>query len=337
MHNGHQPPHFSFSKSAGQIIRSVSPYLDFIRHNFRTARHRPVHISRPQAQQPRRISVRLKVRITAKMKEKGENGNNNNASAKRKRHVVIDLSDDEDTPDAPSSVREPTKRPRTREKAATPPPEPVREAAPEVATTPSLPTPQPTPQKPRSLYDIPEIAERYATKISIEEGVEYTNPYVFSLKPRYWRKWKPKNYIQFAEHLRQHFEPISFAQESSRPVEEIKHVFAALVLNPLYFCEEAKKRGEEGMKDIFELYGKFGTPSRPWGKKKKNKDGKILPVQKGELSGVGVGSVQVILEYGSKKGLKLVDLSDADKKYLEDTLTDEDMKTLWTTSAEVKR
>ena len=87
--------------------------------------------------------------------------------------------------------------------------------------------------------------------------------------------------------------------------------------------KEARMRGERGMQDIFDLYLKSGTPTRLWG------EGEGVEAVKGELCGVAVGSVQVIMVNGSKKALKPEDLSEADEKYLDGSLMEEDKQVLW--------
>ena len=193
-----------------------------------------------------------------------------------------------------------------------------------------LPTPDTTPQKNKGLYAVPELADRYVPKTSTAEGVVYKDPKNFSLKPTFWKKWEDSDYAKFAEHLRLQFDPIPFARESGLSVEEIKHVFSALVCNPLYFAVEAKKRGEEGIKQIMEAYNEFGTPMRPWGKGEKGAK-KVT----GELHNVQAGAIELILENGSKGEMKLSDMSDTDIKYLKDTLMPLDKQKLWETSEEM--
>lgn len=186
--------------------------------------------------------------------------------------------------------------------------------------TQTLPTPDNTPEK-NALYRLPELADRYVAKTSTVEGIEYTNPKKFALKPAYWRRWTKRHYSAFAEHLRAKFDPLPFARETGIPVEEVKHLFSSLVCNPLYFADEAKKRGEEGMQEIMELYEKCGTRSRPWGVDENG--GKKMV---GELHGVAPGIVKIILRNGSIGELKLSELSKYDERYLKETLTVEDIE-----------
>lgn len=192
------------------------------------------------------------------------------------------------------------------------------------APQPTLPTPTTTPIKNPALQALPELADRYLAKTSTAEGIEYTGPMKFTLKPAFWKKWEGRQYVALAGYLRAQFDPVPFAKETGLPVEEVKQVVNALVCNPLYFADEAKKRGDEGMQALFELFNKYGTTSRPWGKAYGEKK-RVL----GELYRVEVGVVEVILSSGSKIALKLTDLSDGDVQYLTETLTEEDKASLW--------
>lgn len=287
------------------------------------------------------------------------------APGKRKQCIVLDDSDDDYNPGSDDNIDESTSkkeddiRARKGVKLSTPPPErtvpsskgpatvnsqsqnshpsttksgtvalraqPAPQATARTQPTTSLPTPTSTPAKPRELYDIPELADRCVPKTSTLEQVEYTNPQIFSLDPPYWKKWTAGNYRTFAEHLRQFFDPVMFAQKSGRPVEEVKHMYNCLLLNPLYDAEQACKRGEEGMEEVFALYRKSRAVYRPWGLKVEK--GKEVSRFFGKLHGIKVGWVQIeSRESGDKQQLALSELTFADKKYLEQTLTAEDKK-----------
>ncbi|TKA62147.1 hypothetical protein B0A55_10761 [Friedmanniomyces simplex] len=161
----------------------------------------------------------------------------------------------------------------------------------------------------RELHQIPEIAQRFAPKTSTAEGVEYTNPQKFSLKPPYWKRWSPQQYARFAEHLRGQFDPRPFAQEQGLPVEEIMHCFTSVVCNPLWDADVALRRGEEGMVAQMEAVGKYGTPSRSYGREK--------------------GVVVLAIENGSKYRMRLVDLVEDDVKFLKELLSAKDKEVLW--------
>lgn len=102
-------------------------------------------------------------------------------------------------------------------------------------------------------------------------------------------------------------------------MEEILQVWSAVVAKPLYDTIEAKKRGEEGMREYFEALNKFGTPNRPWAGGKVN----------GELDNIKNGTVLLITQaQGHKEEVKFEELSKADSNYLKATLSKSQWKTL---------
>jgi hypothetical protein len=170
---------------------------------------------------------------------------------------------------------------------------------------------------------MPELADRYIPKASTADGIQYTSPQKFSLKPAYWSAWRPKDYTTLAQHLCMQFDPVSLSQELNKPVEEISHMFFAVVRNPLIDAKVACKRGKDGMLEILAHYAEHGTTTRTWSDKLGGK--KI----KGELSCVYKGIVEIIREDGIKGGLALADLSEDDMKYLKKTLREEDAQSLF--------
>lgn len=177
-----------------------------------------------------------------------------------------------------------------------------------------------------------QTSSRYAP--SSYDGIEYRNPAKFSLKPPFWQRWSSKDYINFAEHLRYQLDPVPFAKQTGIPVEEILHVFNAVVCNPLYEFKEAKKRGEEGMREVMEIYQsrKYATPRRPWGREEHEFVG-AEPKEKrwlGELKGVREGAVELVLaSSGNEMVMWAWQLGEKDIKYLRETLGEEDYDKVW--------
>ncbi|KAK5686960.1 hypothetical protein LTS10_001096 [Elasticomyces elasticus] len=224
-----------------------------------------------------------------------------------------------------------------------------RNASPEPRQTPKSPRPRvrpqdddddtgseasyrpPTPEAPivplsdRKLHDIPEpIADRYLPKIS-PDGVVMRDPGKFStVKPTYWKRWTPNQYLQFLEYHRETFDPVPLAKEMGMPVEEVQCLHNALVCNPLYDAGEAAKRGEKGVLDVMNL--SVTTPPRFWGAKSK-KDGP--PRVKGELTGVEKGVVKLIMRTGHVYTMQISDLVREDVKYLLSNLREKDKRVLW--------
>ncbi|KAK5174590.1 uncharacterized protein LTR77_001671 [Saxophila tyrrhenica] len=275
---------------------------------------------------------------------------------------AIDLTEGDDVP-TPTRVETPAKRARVAQSTLTTTPASNRAILPTPAPAPSATpqrnpqgttqsTPQGTPQQPQTpasskkqppnLYDIPaavipedlEPAERYtprkvkAADTNTDTDITFSNPQTFCLKPAFWRRWKPKHYALLAECLRQQFDPTHFARVTGLPVEEITHVFSAVVADPLYDGEEACKRGEEGMTALFELAREFGAVNRERGVRKGMKVGEGVV---GELEGVGEGKVRVIVEKsgGGGKVLGVGELGEGDVRYLGQKLTKEDRGTVF--------
>lgn len=155
------------------------------------------------------------------------------------------------------------------------------------------------------LHDLPELAPRFHTIFSTEKQVEYKNPDKFSIKPAFFIRWQPHDYINLAEHMRWQFGPVPFARESHKPVEEVSLIASRLVFNPLYKASEAMKRGELAREQVLGLFKTWATPSRVWA-------GNNV---KGELDGITAGGLlRLILEDGSLKHIKLDELDPADRK-----------------------
>ncbi|KAK0262998.1 hypothetical protein B0A54_03871 [Friedmanniomyces endolithicus] len=179
------------------------------------------------------------------------------------------------------------------------------------------------------LHQIPEIASRLIPKTSTAENIEYTNPQKFSLKPPYWKRWTPQHYARFAEHLQSQFDPLPFAREQNLPVDEVMHCFTSVVCQPLWDADTACRKGEEGMVAQMEAVGKFGTPSRWWGREVRDGERVVGRRVFGELTGVERGVVALATGDGSKCCLRLVDLGEEDVGFLKGMLSERDRGVLW--------
>ncbi|KAK1062984.1 hypothetical protein LTR74_009808 [Friedmanniomyces endolithicus] len=179
------------------------------------------------------------------------------------------------------------------------------------------------------LHQIPEIAGRFIPKTSTAENIEYTNPQKFSLKPPYWKRWTPQHYARFAEHLQAQFDPLPFAREQNLPVDEVMHCFTSVVCKPLWDADTACRKGEEGMVAQMEAVGKYGTPSRWWGREVRDGERVVGRRVFGELTGVERGLVVLATGEGSKCCLRLVDLGEEDVGFLKGMLSERDRGVLW--------
>lgn len=187
----------------------------------------------------------------------------------------------------------------------------------------SLPSPPPTIRKPPpELHSLPELANQYIPETSTAEQVEYSNPQKFCVKPAFWRRWSSGMYASFASDLRRQFDPVPFAREHGIPVNEVQQVFSTVVCNPLYDAKEARRRGEEGLQELFDLFNKYATPSRWWSKDESE-------MVRGELADIEEGVVIVTArKTGAKVNILAEHLSVADVKYLKATVDAHEMETL---------
>ena len=156
-----------------------------------------------------------------------------------------------------------------------------------------------------------------------EQGVDFVNPKKFCTKPAFWHQWPAKRYWQLAQELRNQFDPIPFARQFDIPVEEVQAHFTAVVVNPLYDAMEARRRGDEGIKELMKLYNKYGTQTRTWKAIKDKSQG-----VRGELSAVKPGVVEVIDPEGSKVVIQAKNLTADDTKYLKPLLNDDELEML---------
>jgi hypothetical protein len=169
------------------------------------------------------------------------------------------------------------------------------------------------------------LADQYIPKTSTAEGVEYVNPKKFCLKPVHIKAWDKKHYVLFAEYLRQQFDPREFAAQTGLTIEEINYVFTGIVVNPLYDAKQATKRGDDYMEELRKEFRDSLAHDRPWGKPKNDEsmiEGRLSKISNG-------GDVEIITTDGGKVKMARRALSEIDLKYLEQTLTEKDAKTIF--------
>ncbi|KAF2164670.1 hypothetical protein M409DRAFT_25064 [Zasmidium cellare ATCC 36951] len=205
----------------------------------------------------------------------------------------------------------PHKRPRTGSPAASPADQLADTTAGATAST-EAPRIDRTITRKSALDKMKQRAPRYLTTWSSEEGVEFKNPDKFCIKPPFYIRWQPHDYINLAEHIRYQFDPIPFARAADKPVEEVNIIAARLICNPLYDAGEAMKRGQEGIDEIKAAFRASATPSRPWANR----------TIKGELDAIKTGGeLRVICDDGSLEEIGVDQLDVTDTKYLDSTLS----------------
>jgi hypothetical protein len=170
----------------------------------------------------------------------------------------------------------------------------------------------------------PYLADQYIPRTSTAEGVEFVSPKKFCLKPVHIKAWHRKHYKLFAEHLRQQFDPRTFAAQTGLSIQDINHVFTGVVVNPLYDAR-APKRADEYIEVLRKEFQSSGTADRPWGKPKQ--DGTMIEGRLNRIS--NRGDVEITTADGGKLKMTMKELSEIDLKCLEQTLTKEDAKTIF--------
>lgn len=192
--------------------------------------------------------------------------------------------------------------------------EDIVETAQPVATTAAA-----CPATPRKLYDLPEIADRYAPIRSTIDDVVYRDPSKFSLKPPFWERWKTDEYRKFAQYL-ECFDLVPLARELGKPVEEVYHMYHAVVTKPLYDARKANNKGLQGMKGWFKLYNEYGTPSRVWAE---DED------RRGELDDITHRTIHLILQKtGTKCKVKLEELREDDFEWIQENIEERNRQIL---------
>ncbi|KAK3656582.1 hypothetical protein LTR56_002930 [Elasticomyces elasticus] len=188
----------------------------------------------------------------------------------------------------------------------------------------------------RALHDIPELADRYIPKVSTANDIDYTNPSKFCLKPPFWNRWQPRQYEKFACYLRETFDPTIFAREEGMPIEEVQHVFTAIVRRPLRDAGEARRRGEEGIAELMKEANKHGIAFRRYGKEERGEDGKLVKQRiYGELIGVEKGGIVLALRNGNKHIMPVSELVDEDVTFLFVNISAQDRLVVWETADRV--
>lgn len=175
------------------------------------------------------------------------------------------------------------------------------------------------PRTPKIRSPSPSVIDRHTPKS--RNGTPLRDPSRFSVKPPIWNSWTAEEYSKLAEHLFTSFDHTAFATQADKPIEEVRDVLNAVVCRPLRHAVEAARRGKEGMQELFDLYNKWGTPVRTWGRKSRHE-------VRGELLGFKNGYVHLEPERG-RRGLAPVPvkaLTKDDLEYLERVVMDEGAK-----------
>lgn len=178
-----------------------------------------------------------------------------------------------------------------------------------------------TPQRSTSkLNQTPVIAPAYVPKyISTDSPVKLKDPKEFCVRPPFWKRWPTSRYVRFATFLQENVDLVPFAETEGLTVEEVQHVFHAVVTEPL--LDETEKlagMAAKRMESMFELLNpKVGLArGRVW-------RGEASSVQ-GELCGVRPGVVQLANENGELIEVPYGKLVKADQEFVLKAVTGEE-------------
>nr|OQO31386.1 hypothetical protein B0A51_02176 [Rachicladosporium sp. CCFEE 5018] len=131
----------------------------------------------------------------------------------------------------------------------------------------ALSTPTPvtlTPQ--RLLKDIPVLSPRYHNTYSSPlSTTPLKDPSTFSLKPPYWQRWPTSMYTALAQEFRRQFDAEPFAAAHGKSVEEVEHIFHALIYEPLQSqSEKVRKVCQARVEKRMKLLNDCGEKLRKW-------------------------------------------------------------------------
>ncbi|KAK6439836.1 hypothetical protein LTR95_003954 [Oleoguttula sp. CCFEE 5521] len=181
----------------------------------------------------------------------------------------------------------------------------------------NTPTPvTPTPQ--RLLKDIPVLSPRYhKTYNSPLSTTPLKDPSTFSLKPPYWQRWPTSMYTALAQEFRRQFDAEPFATKHGKSVEEVEHIFHALIYEPLQSqSEKVRKFCEARVEKRMKLLNDCGERMRKWD------IGKTRITA--ELYGVKEGVVVFVNEKGEETEAVFRKLGIADQEYIKGLASEED-------------
>jgi hypothetical protein len=168
---------------------------------------------------------------------------------------------------------------------------------------------------PSALLKIPPVAPAYVpVYVSPDSPVKLRDSKQFCIHPPFWKRWPMDQYVALARYLQEKIDLVPFAEQENLTVEEVQHVYHAVVVEPLLVeTDKLAVVGQKRIERMFKAYDKdVGMTWRKWS------DGESSV--EGELGGVRPGIVQIT---GKKADLVEVPwrkMTDADKKYVWDLL-----------------
>lgn len=215
--------------------------------------------------------------------------------------------------------------PSTQRKPPTTPDNPISASQ----TRPANPTPftataAAAPQQPLSaLQKIPAIAPEYVpVYVSPHSPVKLRDSKQFCIKPPFWKRWPKHQYLALANYLEENINLVPFAEQEGLTVEEVQHVYQAVVVEPLR--QETDKLAEVSQKRIEKMFKAFdrleGKSWRKWG----DGEGGV----EADLGGVRPGIVQLTGKSADLIEVPFRKLNDIDKEFVLSLLPEKELAIL---------
>jgi hypothetical protein len=185
------------------------------------------------------------------------------------------------------------------------------------------PTVAATPSSLSALHKIPAIAPAYVpVYVSPDSPVKLRDSKQFCIKPPFWKRWPRDQYRALAHYLEENIDLVPFAAQENLTVEEVQHIYQAVVVEPL--LDETEKLaavGQKRIENMFKAYDKTkGKSWRKWG------DDDISV--EGDLGGVRPGIVQLTGKNADLIEVPFRKLKDVDKEFVLSLLSEEELAIL---------
>ncbi|KAM0701604.1 hypothetical protein Q7P35_010512 [Cladosporium inversicolor] len=178
-------------------------------------------------------------------------------------------------------------------------------------------------QSSSALKKIPAIAPEYVPiYVSLDSPVKLRDSKQFCIKPPFWKRWPKHQYLALARYLEENNNLVPFAEQEGLTVEEVQHVYQAVVVEPLRVeTDRLAEVGQKRIEKMFKAYNKtHGKTWRKWGDGKSSVDA--------DLGGVKPGIVQLTGENADLIEVPFRKLNDVDKEFVLSLLPEEELAVL---------
>lgn len=174
-----------------------------------------------------------------------------------------------------------------------------------------------------ALHKIPAIAPEYVpVYVSPDSPVKLRDSKQFCIKPPFWKRWSKHQYLALAHYLEENINLVPFAEHEGLTVEEVQHVYQAVVVEPLRAeTDKVAEAGQKRIENMFKAYNKTdGKTWRKWG----DGDSSV----KADLGGVRPGIVQLTGKNADLIEVPFRKLNDVDKEFVLSLLPEEELAIL---------